>query len=54
VDAVASGFLSSMYTNALEKGVAQSVLGPQKKQLVGSVVRMYPQLAKNTAELQFG
>ncbi|KAG5189116.1 hypothetical protein JKP88DRAFT_23454 [Tribonema minus] len=54
VDALSNGFLSDLYRNALEKGVAESVLGPQKSQLKGSITRMYPQLAKEASNLEFG
>lgn len=54
VDAIANGFLSDVYKSALEKGIADSVLGPQKQQLRQTVIRMYPNLSKLQNELEYG
>jgi Family of unknown function (DUF6523) len=54
VDAIVNGFLPDVYKSALEKGIADSVLGPQKKQLKQTVIRMYPNLSKMQNDLEYG
>eukprot|EP00612_Vaucheria_litorea_P002154 CAMPEP_0171455708 /NCGR_PEP_ID=MMETSP0945-20130129/2496_1 /TAXON_ID=109269 /ORGANISM="Vaucheria litorea, Strain CCMP2940" /LENGTH=160 /DNA_ID=CAMNT_0011981005 /DNA_START=210 /DNA_END=692 /DNA_ORIENTATION=+ len=54
VDAIINGFLSDFYRSTLEKGIAESVLGLQKKQFSKSIAKAYPQLAKSMKDVEYG
>lgn len=48
------GFLRSMYANALDKGIAQTVYGKDSARFLSNALRMYPQLKKYQRDLEFG
>ena len=54
VDALANNFLPGLYRNALEKGIADSVLGPARKMLKQNVIRLFPQLSRSLNQLEYG
>lgn len=46
--------MRSMYANALDKGIAQTVYGKDNARFLSNAVRMYPQLKKYQRDLEFG
>lgn len=54
VNAMKGGFMKSMYENALDKGIAQTVYGKDSQRFLANAIRMYPQLKKYQKNLEFG
>lgn len=44
----------ALYSNALDKGIAQTVYGQNGARFITSALRMYPQLKRYQRELEFG
>lgn len=54
VDALKGGFAKAMYQQALDRGMAQTLYGKENAKYVQGAIRLYPQLKKYIADLEFG
>lgn len=54
VGALKNSFGRALYSNALDKGIAQTVYGKDSERYVQNAIRMYPQLKRYRKELEFG
>lgn len=54
VNALKGSFGRAMYSNALDKGIAQTVYGKESNRFLQNALRMYPQLKKYQRDLEFG
>lgn len=54
VNALKNAVGRALYTNALDKGIAQTVYGKGKQRFTSTAIRMYPQLKRAQKTLEFG
>lgn len=54
VNALKGGIARGMYEQALDRGMAQTLYGKDNSRFLQTALRMYPQLKRYAAELEFG